>query len=97
MRFSVRIDETTAGHLRHFPPVRKQRIKKALHELAIDPFLGKPLEEELFGFYSYRVGSFRIIYEVDQTRKAIRVAGIGPRRSIYEEIEKEFRSDDSYH
>ena len=96
MIFFVRIDKKIAEYFRHFSPTRKQRIKKALKELAFDPFLGKPLEEDLFGFYSYRVGNFRIIYEIQHERKTVRVAGIGPRRNIYEEIEKEFQFDDSY-
>ena len=73
----------------HLSPLRKKKIKEALRAVAHDPRVGKPLQEQLAGLLSYRVGSLRIIYQIHPTRKLVQVVAIGPRRSIYEELEKE--------
>ena len=75
----------------HLSPLRKKKIKAALRAIAHKPLEGNPLQEELAGLFSYRVGSLRVIYTVDKEKKIVHVVAIGPRRSIYEEVEKELR------
>lgn len=43
---------------------------------------GKPLEEELAGYRSYRIGRYRLIYRVAEYRLVLEA--IGPRSDIYE-------------
>lgn len=45
--------------------------------------LGKPLMLEHEGRYSARRGPYRIIYELDDEQRTVRVVGIGHRRDIY--------------
>lgn len=45
--------------------------------------LGKPLILEHEGRFSARRGPYRIIYELDQTERVVRVVAIGHRRTIY--------------
>ena len=85
------MDEEVALLMAHLHPLRKQKIKESLRLMAHNPLLGKPLQEELKGFFSYRVGVFRIIYAMDQKSKKLHVISIGPRRTIYEDLEKNLR------
>ena len=89
MSYRVDMDETTRNLLRHLHPRRKQNIRESLRVLSVDPFLGKPLEEEFEGYYSCRVGNFRIVYSVDRPQKTVHVVAIGPRSFIYKDLYRE--------
>ena len=47
-------------------------------------YYGKPLKERLSGLWSYRIGNFRIIYEIQETTKIIFIITIGHRRNVYD-------------
>lgn len=87
MRYRIDVDSTTAQFLRHMHPVQKQTVKASLDDLARDPFIGKQLQRELTGLYSYRVGRYRIIYAINKEAKEINIVTIGPRSSVYETLE----------
>ncbi len=85
----VRLLQETADVLRQLPPQPKRKVRAALAELHRDPDLGEPLERELTGLRRVRVGQLRIVYRVSTA--GIEVVAIGPRRSIYAELEREAR------
>ena len=60
-----------------------QRIANVLDSLEEDPFQGKALKGTLKGFHSYRVGSYRVIYRIFQSRLLVIVIDVGHRRDIY--------------
>jgi len=60
-----------------------QRVARVLDDLSRDPFQGKPLKGKLKGRYSYRIGTYRIIYAVFRDRLLVVVINIGHRRDIY--------------
>ena len=60
-----------------------ERVERALDDLEKDPFLGKPLKGELKGKYSYRVGSYRILYLVHKHELLVLIIDIGHRRDVY--------------
>ena len=64
-------------------PALYQRVASALDDLQRDPHQGKPLKGELKGRYSYRVGSYRIVYLVRQQELLVLIIDIGHRRGIY--------------
>ena len=64
-------------------PALYQRVAGALDDLQRDPHQGKPLKGALRGRYSYRVGSYRIVYLVRQQELLVLVIDIGHRRGIY--------------
>ncbi|MHB1474863.1 MAG: type II toxin-antitoxin system RelE family toxin [Dermatophilaceae bacterium] len=46
--------------------------------------VGKPLGQELAGIYSARLGrSWRVLYEIDDTKHAVIVLDIGHRSAVY--------------
>lgn len=89
------MDGPTHELLSHLSPERKRKIKIALQCLTTNPRQGKLLQDELAGFFSYRVGSFRIIYTVNVLRKTVHVVTIGPRETIYDEIARELATKSS--
>lgn len=64
-------------------PALYQRVARALDDLGQDPFQGKALKGELQGRYSYRVGSYRILYLIRRHALLVIVIDIGHRRDIY--------------
>ena len=60
-----------------------ERIRKAIYAIAKDPYQGKPLKFELKERWSYRVGSYRIIYTIEHSVLTICIIDIGHRREVY--------------
>jgi mRNA interferase RelE/StbE len=52
--------------------------------LAEEPHrVGKPLRHEFQGFYSARVGPYRILYEINDTVRVVAVIRIAHRSDVY--------------
>ncbi len=92
MIYQLDMDGETRLLIRHLPPARKQKIKESLRAIALNPLMGKPLQETLSGYFSYRVGALRVIYSIDPGKRMVQVVALGPRKTIYEEVERELRS-----
>jgi mRNA-degrading endonuclease RelE of RelBE toxin-antitoxin system len=67
--------------IQHLHPDLKRKIRAALTDILVDPACGKPLKEELSGYWSLRVGRLRVIYRPDQ--EGVEIVALGPRRTIY--------------
>ena len=83
-RSSIALSATSHRILRHLHPDTKRSIRKALDELSTDPYMGKPLKEELAGLWSLPVSHHRLIYQVETG--AITIVFIGQRRDVYERL-----------
>ncbi|HTR72077.1 MAG TPA: type II toxin-antitoxin system RelE/ParE family toxin [Solirubrobacteraceae bacterium] len=57
--------------------------EEALGLLQREPRAGYPLRGRLRGLYSLRVGSYRIIYQLSDDEKTVRVAAIRHRSAAY--------------
>jgi len=68
---------------RHLHPPLKRKVRNALNDILADPNCGKPLQRELNGYWSLRIGRYRIIYRPDAAGSE--VVAFGPRKTIYEE------------
>lgn len=44
----------------------------------------KPLKGELSGYYRYRIGDYRVVYEIDDNLKQVNVIFIAHRSKVYE-------------
>ncbi len=71
------------NQLRKISRIHQKAIIETFEEIIEDPLLGKPLSRELAGRFSFRVGSFRIIYKVDRIDNRVIVLRIGPRPKVY--------------
>ena len=61
-------------------------FRRAVEAIAENPLSGKPLQENLSGFYSSRFGgNYRIVYEIleDEKGKFVSVCAIDDRKNIY--------------
>jgi mRNA interferase RelE/StbE len=58
-------------------------IENALNLLEWEPFAGKALRGRLCGVYSLRVGSYRILYQLTDEGKTIRVVTIRHRSTSF--------------
>jgi len=75
----------TKEFLRRLRDLDKQNQIRILRELKIleeQPFAGKRLVGRLSGLMSFRVGDYRVIYQLSEKRVIIRT--VGHRRIIYE-------------
>lgn len=70
--------------LERFNAAINNRVVRATENLASNPFLGKPLRGELKGYYSLRVGSYRVIYTVEEKSRTVVLRAAGHRGRIYD-------------
>ncbi len=75
--------------IRKLPPETKKGIQKLLELLPETPFLGKPLQKELAGYYSLRFKNNRVIYKVTLNSKNIVIYTLGHRKDVYENFLKQ--------
>jgi mRNA interferase RelE/StbE len=59
------------------------RLIRAIDDLALHPFAGKPLKGEKRESCSLRVGDFRIIYDLYPDRQTVHLIRVGDRKEIY--------------
>jgi len=64
-------------------PKMGRRIAIALDLLSKEPHRGIPLRGELKGLFKYRVGTFRIIYQLQKRKLIVTVIDIGHRKDVY--------------
>lgn len=82
----VRIQEEVLDYLRKLPPQPRHALRLAIKGLAHERGDIKPLVEELEGFHRLRVGSHRVIFELEMIDgvRTVTCVYAGPRRWIYE-------------
>ncbi|MBI4224456.1 MAG: type II toxin-antitoxin system RelE/ParE family toxin [Deltaproteobacteria bacterium] len=66
----------------------KKQMAHAFDKLALDPYIGKPLKGELKGYWSYRVGVYRMIYVIRQMQIIVEVLRIQHRKEVYEKFRR---------
>ena len=89
MKWRLAITPKVQAALRTFPPKTRRYIREALQEICEDPWIGKPLRDELSGFQSFRARRFRLVYQIRRETITVMVIGVGHRRTIYEEVTAE--------
>lgn len=87
MAFTVLLHSKAAKELDKTERTVKSRITEKLSELMSDPEAGgKALKPS--GFWSFRVGDYRAIYEINRTKKRVIVLFIGHRKRVYGDFSK---------
>ena len=82
-RYTIIIAPRAKKEIDKLQPKIRERIGNALLLLAEDPFLGKALKADLEGLYSYRVGDYRIIYDIVRRSLIVQVLKVMHRREAY--------------
>jgi len=82
--------ERARDAVRALPPDVKRRVRAAIDELKADPTRGERLGGELSGLLRARIGRYRVVYRA--TANALEIVAVGPRRTIYVDLERLRRS-----
>ena len=82
-------DLVVAGPARRAIDRLPDKVALAVLDYLVGPLLenpqrvGKPLRGDLAGLHSARVGAYRIVYEIDEANRTVRVIYIDHRADIY--------------
>ena len=87
-RFRLTYSKACRRVIKSLHPDLKPILKNEIENLRTNPYLGKPLMEELAGFYSLRFRRYRVIYRITTSKKMVEIHYIGHRRDIYDEFRK---------
>ena len=66
----------------------KKLIKQALDELRKNPYAGSDLQEELYGFKSFKLKRFRVLYKIIEEENIIQIFHIGHRKDVHEQFRR---------
>ena len=83
-RYSLEIKRSAAREIDHLPTKKERRlVVNRITAVADEP--RPPGSEKLVGGERYRVrqGHYRIVYEVDDAARIVRVVKVGHRRDVY--------------
>jgi len=69
---------------RSMPNNAKSRVRRRIVELSDNPYLGLRMVGDLTGFWKDRIGKYRIIYKIDESKGAIIFYDIDLRKRVYE-------------
>jgi len=58
-------------------------VIRAIRDLELAPRLGRKLKDPKIGTYRYRIGDYRVVYDIDDHRKEIHILRIRHRRDVY--------------
>lgn len=86
MRFKVVLHKDAVKDYNRADNKLKARIGKAIYAISENPFHDmhiKRLEGQLSGMYRYRIGGMRIIYEIHDDMKMVRIKAIESRGGVY--------------
>jgi mRNA interferase RelE/StbE len=84
--YKVVVHRQAAKYLKKLPEKQRSRIKKALTQLAEDPFKLKGVKTmlgEWEGYRRMRVGDFRILFWIDKEDYIIYIDHLGVRGDVY--------------
>jgi addiction module RelE/StbE family toxin len=84
--YHARYTPEAARLIRKLHPEIKKDIREGIRRLLNDPLQGHPLHDELSGYRSLRVRTYRVIYQIDDEDTTLDVVFVGPRRNVYEEL-----------
>lgn len=84
--YKVLYHASAAKEIRKLDGTTQQKIREAIEQIAKNPALGKNLQGILAGKQSYRVGSYRIVYQLIHKELIVLILGCGHRRDIYESL-----------
>jgi mRNA interferase RelE/StbE len=88
MNYTVELTLEAEKSLARIDRSVENRIRKRLRELSADPYsnrLSKPLKM-MVGECSARVGNWRILYELHDNEKVLKVLAIRPRQEAYRKL-----------
>jgi len=87
-KFGMKFTPETTRIIAKLHPENKKLIKQALVELRKNPYAGSDLQEELYGFKSFKIRRFRVLYNINEEKNIIQIFHIGHRKDVYEQFNR---------
>jgi mRNA interferase RelE/StbE len=87
--YEVYISHEAEKYYKKLDKRSKERINNSISSISKEPLSGvhiKKLWGELEGKYRYAIGSLRIIYEIDNKNKIVRIKAIRSRGDVYKKL-----------
>lgn len=83
MQWSVKIKQSALKEISGITKSDRLRIVAAIDDLGLNPYRGSALKGDLTGLRRARVGSYRVIYEIQESQLVVLVVTVGYRREVY--------------
>ena len=83
MPYSLKIKQSAFKEIQQLGKADRKRLVEAIDNLTDNPHVGKLLKGELSGLRRIRVGSFRVIYEINEGEILILVLRVAHRKKVY--------------
>ena len=87
-KFGMRFTPESSRIISKLHPENKKLIKQALNELRKNPYAGNDLQEELYGFKSFKLKRFRVLYNIFEEENIIQIFHIGHRKDVYDQFNR---------
>ncbi|MFQ6014206.1 MAG: type II toxin-antitoxin system RelE/ParE family toxin [Anaerolineae bacterium] len=86
MAYQLKIIRRAYKELRKLPPDITRRLRDAINDLAGDPH-PRGCQKLRGGVgYAIRVGSYRVVYDIDDDARVVTVLRAGHRKSVYRSL-----------
>ena len=82
--YELLISKKAEREIEKLPFEIQDKIFEALLDIRQDPYFGKPLTEEYEGYFSYKIGVYRIIYKINEKDKKVFISTAGHRSIVYQ-------------
>ena len=87
-KFGMRYTPEASRILSKLHPENKKLIRAALEDLRKNPYAGSDLQEELYGFKSFKLKRYRVLYNINEEKNIIRIFHIGHRKDVYQQFNR---------
>lgn len=81
--YRLHISNRARKELKIMSLLKKEAVLEALQDISEEPLLGKPLNRNLSGRFSYRMGVNRIIYIINEDDRVVEILSAGHRSIVY--------------
>lgn len=82
--YEILLTRRALKDLNNLPKSIQTRIAKKLKEYSTDPLkYARLLVDPKIGMYRYKIGDYRVIFDINNKNKQIIILRIGHRKSIY--------------
>ena len=92
--YRIELSKNASKNLKSLDNSVRQRVMKFFEKLekTENPkSFGEALEENLSGYWKYRVGNYRIVVDIQDDQLVVLIIAIGHRSIIYKEIDKKLK------
>ena len=87
-KFGMRYTPETFRLLSNLHLESRKLIRTTLEELRNIPHAGSDLQEGLYGYKSFKLKRYRVLYSVNEEEKTIQVFHVGHRKDVYEQFNR---------